>query len=563
MKTTTTELSALSLPAAAEREAVDARLVSVLRCVLAISGQIIAWLDPADPLYLGAAVVVVLSAYSVYSVALSYTVFTGRPFVAPRLQPWIDVAMATCLIAMTQAASSVFFHFFFFAILVASFTRGYREGFAMTMTATLLFIASEHFFPSGAEFELDRLLIRPVYLVLLGYMIAHWGGQEIQMRRRLWLLKEIGGNANPRFGIEQTLAMHLRRLAAYFDAGGVLLVCPQGGSAECRFYRVEAGPGAPLVSEAMTDGAAGALLQFASHTVAAFNRKQGLPSFLSRPVWKLSRGAVDAAIEARCERVANLLETPRFITAPYRQHQRDTGRLYVFGGKRFYREEDAQFLSQAVDQVAAAMDKLILLEELMRNAANLERSRISRDIHDTTIQPYIGLKIGLEALHRRLQPGTAVERQVRELIGMSGAAIEDLRNYVVKLRGGGPGWPGENLLASLREQVQRYRDYYGIDVDLRHAESVQISDRVAGEAYQIMCEGLSNVHRHTEARKAFVELRAGVDRVVVRVGNERRAGLAGVEFMPRSILERVAALGGETEVLNNEGYDVVEARIPL
>jgi signal transduction histidine kinase len=562
MRTTTAELKALYRPDTLPGGAVDARLVGVLRCILAVSGQTIAWLDPSDPLHLAGLTLIALSAYSAYSIALSYAVFLDRPFVRQRLQPWIDVAFATVLIAMTHAVSSVFFHFFFFAILVASFTQGHREGFAITAVSTVLFIGSEYFFPSTDEFELDRLLIRPVYLLLLGYMIAHWGGQEIRSRRRLWLLKEIGASANPRFGTEQTIGMHLRRLVAYFGAEGALLICPQGAGSDCRLYRVGTRAGETFALDVMPDGAAGALLQFASHTAVAFNRQESALAFLERSPWTLTRGAVDASIETRCDRVANLLETPRFITAPYRQHKRESGRVYLLGGRRSFSQEDAGFLMQAMDQIAATIDNLGLLEELMQNAATLERSRISRDIHDTTIQPYIGLKIGLEALHRGLEPGTPVEESVRDLIAMSETSIEDLRTYVASLRGAGRGWPADTLLASLGEQVQRYRTYCDIDITLRCDESLQLTDRLAGEAYQIICEALSNIYRHTEARRAFVEIASDGQSLELRIGNEGHAVAASL-FTPHSIKERSMALGGTAGVMHSVGYDVIEVRIPL
>ena len=41
-----------------------------------------------------------------------------------------------------------------------------------------------------------------------------------------------------------------------------------------------------------------------------------------------------------------------------------------------------------------------------------ERQKISRDIHDSAVQPYIGLKLALEALARKIPPEHPLSRDV-------------------------------------------------------------------------------------------------------------------------------------------------------
>ena len=63
----------------------------------------------------------------------------------------------------------------------------------VTTVSTALFLVVGFFFaPAEPEFELNRYLIRTVYLFVLGWMIAYWGGREIALKRRLTILQEIG-----------------------------------------------------------------------------------------------------------------------------------------------------------------------------------------------------------------------------------------------------------------------------------------------------------------------------------------------------------------------------------
>jgi signal transduction histidine kinase len=87
---------------------------------------------------------------------------------------------------------------------------------------------------------------------------------------------------------------------------------------------------------------------------------------------------------------------------------------------------------------------------------------------------------------------------------------------------------------------------------------------LAGEAYQVVCEALSNVFRHTAAKQAFVDLRCEANSLAIEVGNDSPAGASTVPFMPRSITERTMALGGNVQVrLNTGGHDVVRVTIPF
>jgi signal transduction histidine kinase len=550
MKKLRAQIASLDRPDAAKAASVDIRMVALMRCMLALSALLVVAFDPTEPLRFDRGTYVALLAYCVYSVLLCIATIDGHEIVPPRSQHWIDVIVYVGLVALTGGTSGMFYHFFFFAILVASFSRGFDEGFAVTAaSATLFAIVSLVMATPGADFDFDEAVTRPVYVLVLGYMMAYWGEHELTLRRRLQLLGEVAELGNPRLGVDQALAHKLHRLLGFFAADACVLVCARGNPAQYLMYRaVAADTQSGIPPQPLTEQSARALLE--------------LPGALSL-AWQKEEPQCNRTTEAQCRRVANLLETSRFATVPYHERGAMHGRLYLAGGRRSLSPAETDFLRQAVEQIAAAAENVGLLNELMTNAAQLERARLSRDIHDTTIQPYIGLKLGLEALYRTLERGSPVARQVRELLDMAAAVIEELRGYVARLRSNAPGWAAEHLLSGLSEHIGRYRSFYGIEVELRADSVVRLSDRVAGEVHQIVCEGLSNVYKHTAAKRAFVELRCDGQSLAIEVGNEHEPGLKET-FMPRSIAERARALGGTTEVsLDNGGHDIVRVAIPL
>ena len=161
-------------------ESIDTGMVAVMRCLLAAFALAVVYLDPTQALrpdltYAG------LLIYTTYSVALCASDL--RRWIPQRAQPWIDVVFYSYLVALTQGTGSIFFHFFFFAIVTAAFSRGLREGLAVTMVAVLSFAGISLVEHAGSHhLRLSETLTRTVSLYLLGYLVSYWGGHEIALR---------------------------------------------------------------------------------------------------------------------------------------------------------------------------------------------------------------------------------------------------------------------------------------------------------------------------------------------------------------------------------------------
>ena len=387
-------------------------------------------------------------------------------------------------------------------------------------------------------------------ILAFGAFFAYVGRVERQLRRREAFVREVNRIAGLELSAHEALVEKLKRVCEFFEADACLLLCRSADSSGYLVHRVAATPEHAAVPQAtmrLSDAAGRALLQ--------------LPPGLALS-WSAQRPH-HGRFAAGCQWLANLLETIHFATVPYRRQQQIDGRLFVISNTRAFRRRETALLAQIARQIGAVVDVHALLDELKIATARAERSRISRDIHDTTIQPYIALKFGIEALYRRLDPRSPVAREVKELLAMSSISVEELRTYVAELQRADHA-PSEGLPTKLKAQAERYRAFRGIDIDLRIALSEPLSPRLAAEAYQVACEALSNVWRHTRARRAFVALQRNEESLVMEIGNERCADSPTRPFRPRSIAERALALGGQIEVmLDAQGHDVVQVRVPL
>lgn len=207
-------------------------------------------------------------------------------------------------------------------------------------------------------------------------------------------------------------------------------------------------------------------------------------------------------------------------------------------------------------------DDTTLVDPLARSIASQERRRISRDLHDGTIQPYIGLKLALEALRRRLGDEGPLAREVDELIRMAADGIGELRSYVGRLRERERARSTKPLAHGVRCQARTFSEFHGIPTEVIAEGDVCVPARLYDEAMQMVREALSNVRRHACATRAAVALRAAPGRLVVEIANDTQGGPVAA-FRPRSIAERVAELRGRLEIRRAAGETVVSIEVPL
>lgn len=552
-------------------EWIDLRLVSAMRLMLASSALMVTIVDPSEPQRYLELTYSALVLYTLYS-AVFYILSIRRSRLVPvSIMHWLDMIWFVLLVALTNGTNSIFFNFFFFAILVASFGWGYSSGLYLTLASAVLFTVSGVLLASSTpDFELNRLLLRPIQLLILGYLISRWGGFKIEMRKRLQLLKEVTTLSNPRFAADRTINALLESLRSFYKADACLLIVP-GKNRSYQVYRVVRGLHATGASPPELDADAAQLfLLHSPNHVEVFRQADGSHSRrFEVKTREMSDG--DPIVNTK---IASALDADSYLSVPmYIQHSL-TGRLYVIGGPQPFDSSGIDFVLQLMDHVTPLMEHIRLIDNLASDAAEQERRRIARDIHDSVIQPYLGLQLGIAALAQKLHAGnTDVLDNVEELLDLTNQELGEMRRYVWGLRAGEER--SDVLLPSIQRYVERFESVTGIKVEVIAEGKIQVSDRLAAEVFQIISEGLSNVRRHALCNEASVEMICGEGKLRLAIRNQRSrvsGNLAEnggpreekVLFVPRSISERAGLLGGETEVSIDENNDtVVKVTIPL
>lgn len=184
-------------------------------------------------------------------------------------------------------------------------------------------------------------------------------------------------------------------------------------------------------------------------------------------------------------------------------------------------------------------------------AADAERGRWARELHDETLQGLGGLRLLLTSALRSSQPGQlrlAVESAVEQLT----TEADTLRLLITELR---PAALDElGLEPAIESLVARLQAAEGLEVRTAldiGAEAGDLGAELETATYRVVQEALSNVAKHAGAERVSVVARRDGDRIVIEVADD---GVGFDPSLPRDgfgvtgMRERIRLAGGTLRV---------------
>lgn len=222
-----------------------------------------------------------------------------------------------------------------------------------------------------------------------------------------------------------------------------------------------------------------------------------------------------------------------------------------------------------LDSAAANRERLREVASTALNAAEEERKRIARELHDETAQLLAALLIRIRVVKKASDP-TALDTLLEDMRREIGHALEGVRRFARGLRP--PALDELGLIPAIESHVRSIREITEIDLSLDADGSAD--DELPPEAslavYRIVQEALSNVVRHSGATRAAVRVAREPDRLVVTVEddghgfNVPQVRAAGRGLGLFGMGERAAYIGGRLDVQSAPGTGTrVRAEIPL
>jgi signal transduction histidine kinase len=192
-------------------------------------------------------------------------------------------------------------------------------------------------------------------------------------------------------------------------------------------------------------------------------------------------------------------------------------------------------------------------------AADEERRRIERNLHDGTQQRLVSISMALGLAEAKLESDPAgagaVFGEARQ--GLS-AALEELRALSHGIH---PGILNERGLAAALEELTMGA---AVAVALDVADSDRLPEQVEAAAYYVVSEALANVAKHSHATSARVRVETARGELVVEVADDGMGGAdSGRGSGLRGLTDRVEALGGRLWLSSPPGQGtIVRAEIP-
>ena len=202
------------------------------------------------------------------------------------------------------------------------------------------------------------------------------------------------------------------------------------------------------------------------------------------------------------------------------------------------------------------------------SAAEEERRRWARELHDQTLQSLGGLRVMLAGARRRDELD-GFRNAVSQAVGDLETEIRNLRGIISDLR---PSLLDDlGLVDALGALVSRHRENglaATLEIDLEDVDGpLALSEETETTVYRLIQEALTNVAKHARARQVAVQLRVGEGpRLHLEVRDDGSGfdpetstggfGLAGIR-------ERVYLAGGHISITSGPDGTTVRAEMPV
>ncbi len=549
------------------------RLLAAGRVVLATFSLLAIWLDPSEPARYAQIAHILLAGYVAYALLLALLAWHSDILLVHLriLTHAVDLTIFSFLMYFTEAPNSPFFVYFVFSLVSATLRWQWRGMLWTAVVALAVFIGMGVYAAEvlhDPAFELNRFIIRSVYLAVVAALLAYLGAYEQRLSSELsklaaWphavpkeaheLVREILEHAADILGAprmlmaweepeEPKLHLSLWSYGTFLWEREPLTRCEPlvaAPLADTSFLCPDASAPTPTVLRLSSTG---------------LQRWQGAPL---HPTLQ-ARFAIGAVLSLRL--------------------RGDTlaGRLFLLD-KLGMTADDLSLGAIVAREVVARMEQFHFLQRLQQAAAAEERIRLARDLHDGLLQPLAGAALQTEIVRRLLdQDPQAARERLLDLQRQLVAEQRDLRFLIQKLKPA-PLSLSEtdfNLAARLHELGVQIERQWGLCVAL-HLEPLvaEIPAALVHDLYLIVHEALINAARHAHATTVHITLSGEDKQVHLTVADNGRgfpfggrfdlATLTALDIGPVVLKERIASLGGSLILVSTGAGAYLQITLPL
>lgn len=267
------------------------------------------------------------------------------------------------------------------------------------------------------------------------------------------------------------------------------------------------------------------------------------------------RGPFNAPLAAYCEVDEGILVTFETASGP--------GQLIVWGIPDMC-VDDLPLVEAMGRHLSSELDREEMAELAQTASAAALRDALARDLHDSVAQFLAGTLFRLEALTRWIREGHDPAGAIADLKAALRREQGELRATIQRLRRGEDGDRRTDLIEEIETLLAEMGHHWQISVKLDAQVRPQlVSISLAHEIRQVLREAVANAARHGCCSTVVVKLASDLMWLRLSIADDGEGfSASGAIPRPRSISERVEALGGTLDVCDNSPGILLKVTLP-
>jgi PAS domain S-box-containing protein len=242
--------------------------------------------------------------------------------------------------------------------------------------------------------------------------------------------------------------------------------------------------------------------------------------------------------------------------------------------RMFGTAQDITERKRAEEQLKATTEQLRALSARLQSAREQEGIRIARELHDELGAALSSLRWDFEEVVEVIS-GSAdqsefanLKKRIEGMIGLTDTTVNAVRRIASELR---PIALDElGLSEALEWQARQFQERTGIIVECDcHQENVELTGEQSTAVFRIFQEALTNILRHADATKVYIQLHKQTGAVILKISDNGR-GITDDEKSGQVTLgllgmrERAHLIGGTININGSDGKGtVITVRIPI
>jgi signal transduction histidine kinase len=216
-------------------------------------------------------------------------------------------------------------------------------------------------------------------------------------------------------------------------------------------------------------------------------------------------------------------------------------------------------LTQALEQVEQLRETAVTIAR--KQAAQDERARLARELHDSVSQSVFGIVLGVRTLQRLQTPGASGETAsaLAFIIELAESALTEMRALIFQLRPDALEQVG--LIGALEKHLDAVRVRYKIVTVFEAEPGLRFDTATQEGLYRIAVEAVHNCVKHARARTIAMRVWSADGAICLRIQDDgggfdaAQPSATGLGLI--SMTERATELGGSLDVASTPGHGTV------